>query len=100
LPPLLPAVPLVTVASPITFEWDKGNQLKSSIKHNIFPQETETIFADSKKVVYYDKKHSGDEIRYIGICKSVAGQVLTCYFTNRNGKVRVIGARKSNKGFQ
>jgi uncharacterized DUF497 family protein len=82
---------------PITFEWDKGNQLKSSVKHNISPNEAETIFSDSKKVIYYDKKHSGAEIRYICIGKSGNDNVLTCYFTNRSGKVRIIGARKSNR---
>jgi len=80
---------------PIEFEWDEGNLAKSKLKHDISPKEAELSFSDKDKVIFYDRKHSGDEIRYICIGRS-EGQILTSYFTTRNCRVRIIGTRKAN----
>jgi uncharacterized DUF497 family protein len=83
--------------APIAFEWDEGNVNKSTSKHSISPTEAESSFADKNKVIFYDRKHSGDEIRYICIGKSEGGAILTSYFTTRNVKIRIIGTRKASK---
>src|SRR5579863_3301875 len=83
--------------APIIFDWDDGNLGKSAKKHSVFPDEAESSFADKNKVIFYDKKHSGHEIRYICIGQSNKAEILTSYFTIRDGKTRIIGTRKASK---
>ena len=79
------------------FEWDNGNRLKSINKHGITNQEAESIFSDAGKVVRLSRRGSGTEIRYLCYAISSANRVLTAYFLVRNGKIRIIGTRRSRK---
>lgn len=76
---------------------DQGNLFKSETKHGIEKEEGESVFSDLDRTTYYNVKHSIDEDRYICIGKSNQTRILFCYFTLRNGKIRIIGARIANK---
>ena len=78
---------------PIKFEYDSGNILKSEVKHGITNVEAESIFEDEKKLVFYDYKHSADEIRYICLGKSFMGRILYIVYHHRKSKVRIISVR-------
>ena len=78
------------------FEWDKGNATKSLLKHGISNAEAESAFEDEYRKIRFDTKHSETELRYICIGKSVLGRILCIYFTERNGKIRIIGTRSAN----
>ena len=83
---------------PPKFEWDLGNLLKIEIKHNISAFEVESIFKDSKMIVFFDPKHSKQEYRYIWIGKSYLGQILYASFTFREiDLLRVISIRIANQ---
>ncbi len=83
----------VVLPEPLTFEWDKGNELKSWIKHGIKAQEAEDAFYDKNRLVLQDIKHSHQEERFILFDKTKAGQLLFIVFTVRNNKIRITSAR-------
>ena len=81
---------------PISFQWDKGNDLKNS-KHHVKNAEIEESFFDSDKVIATDRRHSQAEQRHILLGQTKQKRLLYVVFTIRNGIVRVISARDINK---
>lgn len=81
----------------IGFEWDKGNQNKNFLKHQITDEECEEIFFDDKKRILKDIIHSSSEDRYILIGKTKKKRILFLVFTFRGNKIRIISARDLNK---
>ena len=81
----------------IIFDWDEGNKMKSTTKHGISNIEAESAFMDGKKLIVFDKKHSGDEMRFYCIGRSLEDRILLITFTTRNTKIRIISARKANE---
>lgn len=79
------------------FEWDKGNQKKSWLKHNINYKEAEEIFKDEFLYVSEDIKHSQVEKRYHALGISKLDNMLAVVFTLRKPKLRIISARVMNK---
>lgn len=79
------------------FDWDKGNQSKNFIKHQVSDAECEEMFFDLRKKIAKDKIHSGREQRYFLIGRTKNGRLLFLVFTIRREKVRVISARDLNK---
>ncbi len=79
------------------FEWDKWNQEKSWLKHNINYKEAEEVFDDDYSYTSEDIKHSQIEKRYqvLGITK--INNKLVVIFTIRKTKIRIISARVMNK---
>ena len=59
--------------------------------------EAESAFKDEQKIVRYDWKHSAEELRYFCIAESSRNRILFVAFTIRDGKIRIISARKANK---
>ena len=47
------------------FEWDQGNSSKNLVKHGISNAETESVFNDPQRKIFFDTKHSQVEKRYI-----------------------------------
>lgn len=82
---------------PVSFDWDKGNIEKNWQKHRVRVQEAEEIFDSVPNAVFPDKGHSGTEKRYGIWGVSQGGRALTCIFTMRGNKVRVISARGMSK---
>lgn len=89
---------IITLKEPISFEWDKGNDQKNWIKHNVSGSEAEDAFYDNKRLILEDIKHSEKEVRYILFGKTKEKRMLFIVFTIRDtDKVRIISARDINR---
>lgn len=77
----------------VEFDWDEGNKYKNWEKHKVRVQEAEEIFKNEPNFVFPDKKHSKKEKRHgiFGITNE--GRPLTCVFTMRGEKIRIITVR-------
>jgi uncharacterized DUF497 family protein len=87
----------VIVPELIEFDWDEGNRLKNTIKHQVNCAEAEQIFVHEPLVIIPDAKHSGSERRYMAWGYTNIKRYLTVIYTVRNDKIRVISARDINK---
>lgn len=79
------------------FEWDKGNEDKNWLKHQVSKNECEEVFFDIKNIVFKDFLHSLNEKRKIIIGKTKLLRLLTMVFTMRKNKIRIISARSASK---
>ena len=77
----------------LEFDWDKGNQYKSLLKHGVTTKEIERAFANDPFTTREDKKHSQKERRFKCMGKTNEGRLLFIVFTLRNNKIRAISAR-------
>ncbi|MCY7410258.1 MAG: BrnT family toxin [Chitinophagales bacterium] len=69
---------------------------QSVTKHAISLHEAESIFEDVGKKVYFNHKHSSQELRYICVGESSIGRILYCSFVLRKSQIRIISSRKAN----
>ena len=81
----------------IEFIWDKGNQEKNWLKHQITNSESEEIFYDDQKIILKDTIHSEKEDRFIILGGTKNSKLLFVAFTKRNNKIRIISARMADK---
>ena len=79
------------------FDWDKGNELESWLKHNITKQECEEIFFNRPFIVANEENHSKYEERFYCFGETNMKKGLFLFFTTRNNKIRVISARNMSK---
>lgn len=79
------------------FEWDAAKAEANERKHGVSSAEALTVLVDPLSLTGYDPDHSEDEDRYITIGRSVAGRLLLLSHTDRDGKVRIISARKASR---
>lgn len=79
------------------FEWNKGNQEKNWLKHQVLYNECEEVFFDNFNIVFKDPLHSQNENRKIIFGKTKKLRQLSVVFTMRNKKVRIILARDASK---
>lgn len=77
----------------IEFEWYSPKAQSNLRKHQVSFEEASTIFGDEKILDLADSQHSEEEMRYIGIGRSVKGRILFVNFTVRGDKIRIISAR-------
>ncbi len=81
-----------------SFEWNEEKNLLHQQKHGISFEEASLVFNDPHRVLVFEEEHGSDqEIGYHCI-GSVDGGVVTVRFTNRDFKVRIIGAGFWRKG--
>ncbi len=83
----------------IGFEWDAGNERKSSVKHDVTQAEAEQVFLNEPLVVSADIKHSHAEPRFQILGRTHENRWLHITFTLRgNGTlIRVISARNMHR---
>ena len=76
------------------FEWDSGNQKKSSTKHHVSPDEVESVF-ELKLAVPIGRQISpiSQEVRFCILGPTATGRMLSVVFVIRSGKVRPISGR-------
>ena len=74
----------------IIFDWDTGNIDKLSRRFQIPDIQS---FFDQELLLFIDLKHTGSELRFIGIGVGPKNKPMFVCFTFRNGLVRVISAR-------
>ena len=76
-------------------EWDNNKAASNLIKHKIDFEDAKNIFLDSNRLERADKRdYSETRIQVIGIVNQV---VLFVVYTQRNGRYRIISARRANK---
>ena len=76
------------------FEWDENKNQQNRQKHGISFEEAKEIFSG---IVFtsVDRRFDYDEIREVSIGTLQGFVIVTVAHTERNGKVRLISARKA-----
>lgn len=76
-------------------EWDNNKAASNLSKHKIDFEDAKNIFLDPNRLEREDKRdYDETRIQVIGIVNQV---VLFVVYTKRNGRYRIISARKANK---
>ncbi|WP_375469698.1 BrnT family toxin [uncultured Nostoc sp.] len=76
------------------FEWDKNKNQQNIQKHGITFEEATEIF-DGVVFTSIDERYDYEEIREISIGSIQGVVIITVAHTDRNGKIRLISARKA-----
>jgi uncharacterized DUF497 family protein len=84
----------------LTFEWDAEKVKENIRKHKVSFEKASTIFDDPLFITFLDEEHSIDEERYITMGLSKRQRLLLVAHTNRQGRTRIISARKVTKNEQ
>ena len=79
------------------FEWDEEKNKENIEKPGVSFYVAQYAFADPKRVIFEDLKHSQDEKRYYCIGQVEEG-ILTTRFTYRKNLIRIFGAGYWRKG--
>ena len=79
------------------FQWDKGNSLKSWLKHRVTEGEAEQTFFNQPLLLSEDERHSQQENRFRALGHTDGERYLFIVFTVRKDLVRIISARNMNK---
>jgi uncharacterized DUF497 family protein len=81
----------------LRFEWDTKKAARNMERHQVSFEEAATAFDDPMFIMFVDEEHSLDEERYITIGLSNRGRLLMLAHTEREGRVRIVGAREATK---
>ena len=83
----------------VGFDWDAGNERKSSDKHSVSKFEAEQVFFNEPLLIVEDVKHSQDEERYHALGRTDKTRMLHITFTLRSSGtlIRVISARDMHR---
>jgi uncharacterized DUF497 family protein len=79
------------------FEWDEDKAAGNRKKHKVAFDEAATVFGDALSSTFPDPDHSMEEDRFITIGTSDRGRVLIVSHTDREGRIRIISARKATR---
>ena len=78
------------------FEWDDSKNTINQIKHGIRFEEAQLIF-NGPVLTTTDTRHDYGELREISIGALDMEIVITIIHTDRDGRRRIISARKANR---
>ena len=81
----------------VEFEWDASKARGNATKHFVTFQEALTVFRDPLARIFADPPHSSNEPRELIIGHSGNRQLFVVSFTEREGRVRIISARRATK---
>ena len=79
------------------FDWDPHKARLTLRKRNILFEEAASVLDDWRQVTVEDVEHSINEQRWRTIGLSDQARLLVVTWTAREGKVRVISARRATK---
>lgn len=79
------------------FEWDPIKAESNFKKHGVSFEEASTVFYDTSALEMIDRKHSHSEKRWILLGASFENQLLVVIVAIREGRIRIISARKASK---
>lgn len=79
------------------FDWDKGNQQKNWIKHQVKYTEAQEVFFNKPLLLMPDPQHSKTEQRYGCFGRTSQDRKLFVVFTVRSQRIRVISARDQSR---
>ena len=88
---------MIDITEPKKFQWDHGNERKSSDKHDVSQDETEQVFFNQPLLMLEDKAHSQRELRFHALGRTDNNRKLHISFTIRGIYIRVISARPMHK---
>ena len=80
-----------------SFEWDPEKPLANVTKHGIDFDEAASVFADPLAEWSMDERAYSGEERFIALGRSSFGRLILVVFTEREGTVRVISARRPTR---
>jgi hypothetical protein len=80
-----------------SFEWDDAKDEENEKEHGVPFALAQYAFADPRRVIAEDTRHSAEEQRYFCFGRVGAG-ILTVRFTYRSKLIRIIGAGYWRKG--
>ena len=81
----------------LQFEWDPKKDAANQQNHGISFQVATVAFQDPLAALHSDPDHSDDEKREILVGHDSLGRLLLVVFTERQGRLRIITARKATK---
>lgn len=81
----------------LEFEWDKEKATANKKKHGVTFEEAATVFSNPLAAIFDDEIHSEDELREILVGHSNQNRLLLISFTEREGVIRIISARRATK---
>jgi len=87
----------VFISECIGFQWDKGNEAKSLIKHHVSQGEAEQIFFNEPLILQEDEKHSKNEVRFLALGRTDEERFLFAVFTIREKLIRIISVRDMSR---
>ncbi len=84
------------------FEWDEDKNQSNITKHGIDFQQAKRVFKDPNILTYEDTRFNYKEIREISVGQLILMTqqkiiIVVIIHTDRDGKVRLISARKASK---
>ena len=79
------------------FEWDSAKDQLNQNKHGVSFAMAQLAFFDFNRVILEDLEHGDKEKRFYCLGRVSEG-IMTVRFTNRNNKIRIIGAGYWRKG--
>ena len=79
----------------VTYAWDPDKAAANAKKHRVTFEEASSVFLDPLALTFWDPDHSEEENREITIGRSVHQRVLFVSHTRREGRVRIISARRA-----
>jgi hypothetical protein len=81
----------------LEFEWDDAKARKNATKHGVTFEEAQSVFGDRLSSTFPDPDHSLEEDRLITIGTSDRNRLLVVSHTDREGRTRIISARKATR---
>jgi len=81
----------------VTFEWDENKRMSNILKHNIDFVDVILVFDDPNRLNIVDNRKDYSEIRTRTIGQVLQKLVIVVVHTDRNGKIRIISARRADK---
>lgn len=78
-------------------EWDPNKDRANQDRHGVSFDEAATVFNDPLEIKVPDPEHSMNENRFYSIGRSEREKLLVVVYTERNGKIRLISARRPTK---
>jgi len=81
----------------VTYEWDPVKAAANVKKHRVRFEEAASVFRDPLALTFPDPDHSDEEDREITIGFSVKRRVLFVSPAAREGRIRIISARRATR---
>ena len=75
------------------FEWHEKKAAANKKKHGVSFEEGTTVFTDVLSLTIPDPLHSGEEERFVIICRSSQRRILVVVHTDFGKHIRIISAR-------
>jgi uncharacterized DUF497 family protein len=81
------------------FEWDENKNIINQVKHGVSFETAKRVFSDPMRYESFDWGHSVTEDRWqsVGL---IGCNIISVIFTEKNGLIRIISARKADNSEQ